>query len=74
MLCLEKLKNDMKNLKSVQLDFIPVISQMWIGAWTVLLDCINFIDYLMLIDVKGLERKHFWPLKLLSLQLPRGAD
>lgn len=60
--CLEKLKCVMKNLKSGQLDFIPVISHMWIGAWTVLIGCINFIGYLMLIDVKGLERKHFWPL------------
>jgi len=60
--CLEKLKNVMKNLKSGQLDFIPAISQMWIGAWTVLIGCISFIGYLMLIAVKGLERKHFWPL------------
>jgi len=60
--CLEKLKNVMKNLKSGQLDFIPIISQMWIGAWTVLIGCINFIGYLMLIAVKGLERKHFRPL------------
>jgi len=60
--CLEKLKNVMKNLKSGQLDFIPVTSHMWIGAWTVLIGCISFIGYFMLIDVKGLERKHFWPL------------
>jgi len=43
MACLEKLKNVMKNLKSGQLDFMPVICQMWIGAWTVLIGCISFI-------------------------------
>jgi transposase-like protein len=41
--CLEKLKNVMKNLESRWLDFMPVICQMWIGAWTVLISCISFI-------------------------------
>jgi hypothetical protein len=35
---------------------------MWIGGWIVFNVCINCSGYLMLLDVKGLGRKHSWCL------------
>jgi len=64
----------MKNFKSVQLDFIPVISQLWIGAWTVA--WLHQLHWLFNVDWCDRIRKEAFlaSFKLLSLQLPGEAD